>query len=367
MEHQGTVYRASAYAAPFLVAWLPDAQAEEKPYLVTFLARLARGNSYKRQHLNLTDEQRRRDPVFQQEIAEEIRWVELIHQAVWEGIDLYLAFLDDQDLQLRMATTYLLASFKEDRARMTPLLRVSLEREADERMMGCLLLSLGQRQPTTEDSSALLMPYLTGDQTPLVRFCAAMALSSLLREAVPEEVVRVFFTVLTDPASVQTAYDELPWTWAGRAPQFHAFEFLGWLTSSRHHDLIMEQFMALLPTLEEIVVGEVADQLLHSAFHWEMFEPPPQVVRENLNTEQRAVLHALAAHDALWVVEQALPGQETWSGIWQDLLFLALPTTQQDLQTFLALKPPQKRADQSSAGGTTGRKTGVRDASGTPN
>lgn len=87
-----------------------------------------------------------------------------------------------------------------------------------------------------------------------------------MQEAVPEEVVRVFFTVLTDPASVQAAYNELPSTWAGRAPHFHAFEFLGWLTSSRHHDLIMEQLMALLPTVDEIVVGEVADQPLHCTF-----------------------------------------------------------------------------------------------------
>lgn len=30
LEHQGTVYQATAYAAPFLVAWLPEAQGEEK-------------------------------------------------------------------------------------------------------------------------------------------------------------------------------------------------------------------------------------------------------------------------------------------------------------------------------------------------
>ncbi len=330
------------------------AQGEAKCDLVTFLARLARGNSYKRQHLNLTDEQRQQDPVFQQEMAEEIRWVELTQQAVREGMDLYLTFLDNQDLQLRMATTYLLARFKEDRAQLTPRLRAYLERETDERMMGCLLLSLGQLLPATEDSSALLMPYLAAGQTLLVRFCAAMALSFLLKEAVPEEVVHVFFTVFTDPASVQAAYDQLPWTWAGRAPHFHAFEFLGWLTFSRHHDLIMEQFMALLPTLDEIVVGEVADHLLHSAFHWEEFGFPPQVAREGLNVEQRAVLCAITTHDALWVVEQGLPGHETWSGIRQDLLFLALPTTKLDLQAFPELDGPQERADQPRASETTG-------------
>ncbi len=337
LEHQGTVYQATAYAAPFLVAWLPEAQGEEKCHLVTFLARLARGNSYKRQHLNLTDKQHKQDPIFQQEMAEEIRWVELTHQAVREGMDLYLAFLDGQDLQLRMATTYLLASFQEDQAQLTSPLRAYLVQETDERMLACLLLSLGQLLPATEDSSALLMPYLIAGDTPLLRFCAAMALSFLLKKAIPEEVVLVFFTALTDPASVKTAYDELPWTWAGSAVSFQAFDFLRWLTSSGHRDLIIERLVELLPTLDEFVVGEVSEHLLRSAFHWEQFGLPPQVAREDLNAEQRGVLRAIGAHDHLWKVEQGPPDQDIWSGIRRDLLFLDLPTTQQDLKVFLVL------------------------------
>jgi hypothetical protein len=341
LEHQGTVYQATAYAAPFLVAWLPGVQGEEKCALITFLAKLARGNSYKRQHLNLADEQHKQDPIFQQEMAEEIRWVELTHQAVRDGIDLYLAFLDGQDLQLRMATTYLLASFQEDQAQLTSPLRAYLVQETDERMIACLLLSLGQLLPATEDSSALLMPYLIAGDTPLLRFCAAMALSFLLKKAIPEEVVLVFFTALTDPASVKTAYDELPWTWAGSAVSFQAFDFLRWLTSSRHRDLIIERLVELLPTLDEIVVGEVSEHLLRSAFHWEQFGLPPQVAREDLNAEQRGVLRAIGAHDHLWKVEQGPPDQDNWSGIRRDLLFLDLPTTQQDLQVFLALDARQ--------------------------
>ena len=73
-------------------------------------------------------------------------------------------------------------------------------------MIACLLLSLGQLLPAKADSSVLLMPYLTAGNTPLVRFCAAIALSFLMREAIPEEVVLVF---LTDSDSMQAAYDEL--------------------------------------------------------------------------------------------------------------------------------------------------------------
>lgn len=278
-------------------------------------------------------------------MAEEIRWVELTHQAVRQGMDLYLAFLDDQDLQLRMATTCLLASFKEDQARLTPHLRAYLVRETDDRMIACLLLSLGQLLPATGESSALLLRYLIAGDTPLVRFCAAMALSFLLKEAVPEEVVHVFFTVLIDPASVQAAYNDLPWTWADSAVPFHALDFLRWFTSSRHRDFIIGRLVEVLSTLDEIVVDEVADHLLHVAFHWEQFGLPPQEAREHLNAEQRAVLHAIAARDDLWVVEQGPPDQEIWSGIRQDLLFLDLPTTQQDLPAFLALETPQERTD----------------------
>ncbi len=128
-------------------------------------------------------------------------------------------------------------------------------------MIGCLLLSLGQLLPATEESSALLMPYLTTGDTALVRFCAAMALSNLLKEAVPEEVVLIFFT---DPSPVQAVYDELPWIWADRAVQFHALAFLQWLTSSGYRDLIIRRLVELPPTLDEIVVGEAADHLLHS-------------------------------------------------------------------------------------------------------
>jgi hypothetical protein len=157
--------------------------------------------------------------------------------------------------------------------------------------------------------------------------------------------VLVFFAALTDPTSVQTAYDDLPWTWAGSAVPFQAFDFLRWLTSSKYRDLIIGRLVELLITLDEIVVGKVGEYLLRSTFHWEPFGLPPQVAREDLNVEQRAVLRAIGACDHLWKVEQGPPDQEIWSGIRRDLLFLDLPVTQQDLQSFLDLDARQEDVD----------------------
>lgn len=339
LEHQGTIFEASAYAVPFLLEWLSVLQSEEQCELVILLARLARGNSFKRQHLNLTDEQRKEDLVFQQEMAEEIGWVEMTHKAVRQGMELYVAFLNDQDLQLRMVTTYLLASFPEEHAQLTPLLQAYLAQETDQRMITCLLLSLGQLLPTTAYSFDLLIPFLATGNPPLMRFCAAMALSFLLKEAIPVEVVQVFFTFLTDPGSVQVAYDELPRVWTESTLSMDALNFLRWLTPSQHRSFIIGQLVDLLPTMHDNMVGEVADHLLHVAFHWEEFELPPLVTREKLNTEQRAVLHAIAISDHLWSMDQESSNTLILNGIWQDLLFLGLPTTQQDLRAFLGLEP----------------------------
>src|SRR5258708_100059 len=102
-----------------------------------------------------------------------------------------------------------LAHFKEDQERLLPHLQARLKQETDEPIIACLLLCLGRLLPAAADSSALLMPYLTTGDMPLIRLCAVLALSFLLEGAVPEEVMLVFFIALTDPASVQAVYDEL--------------------------------------------------------------------------------------------------------------------------------------------------------------
>src|SRR5579863_10499965 len=55
--HQGTVYQASAYAAPFLIELLTYEQVQGKEDLLFLLAHLARGDGYHHQHLNLSSEE----------------------------------------------------------------------------------------------------------------------------------------------------------------------------------------------------------------------------------------------------------------------------------------------------------------------
>ena len=70
--HQGTVYQASAYAAPFLIELVQQEELPGRDDILVFLAHLAGGNAYHRQHLRFYDEERIQNPAFQAAMQEEI-------------------------------------------------------------------------------------------------------------------------------------------------------------------------------------------------------------------------------------------------------------------------------------------------------
>src|SRR5215471_18998608 len=75
--HQGTVYQASAYAAPFLIELLENDTVPEKDDILMLLTHLAWGNAYHRQHLRFYDEKTKQSPEFQAQLAKEVFWVDM--------------------------------------------------------------------------------------------------------------------------------------------------------------------------------------------------------------------------------------------------------------------------------------------------
>jgi len=107
--HQGTVYSASAYAAPFLIKLLRSEATQDKEGLLLLLASLARGDAYHRQHLRMYPEARRQDPAFQRELAEQVVWVQRTREAVHQGLDTYQELLSHAEPKIRMNAAYTLA------------------------------------------------------------------------------------------------------------------------------------------------------------------------------------------------------------------------------------------------------------------
>src|SRR5260221_5147193 len=94
LYHQGTIYQASAYSAPFLIELVPQDEVLDRDGILLLLARLATGNAYHRQHMHYYSEEKKQDPEFQRELEQQVFWVDRTHQPVEAGIPIYLRLLN---------------------------------------------------------------------------------------------------------------------------------------------------------------------------------------------------------------------------------------------------------------------------------
>jgi hypothetical protein len=144
LYHQGTIYQASAYAAPFLIELLSQDEVPDRDGILLLLARLATGNAYHRQHMHYYSEERKQDPEFQRELEQQVFWVDKTHQAVEAGIPIYLRLLEQQDIKIRMNAIYLLSCFQSEASRLLPILLAQFQQERDQRVHACILYGVGK-------------------------------------------------------------------------------------------------------------------------------------------------------------------------------------------------------------------------------
>jgi len=112
--HQGTVYKATAYAVPFLIELLKDEAIEDKDQILGLLSRIATGRSGLDVHQTLSFYDGKRDtPEFKAELAEELDWVQRARKAVREGRAFYLGLLHHPNADIRMAASRVLSHFRE--------------------------------------------------------------------------------------------------------------------------------------------------------------------------------------------------------------------------------------------------------------
>lgn len=357
LEHQSTVYEASALAVPFLLAILADPQTRDKRQLVHFLAHLGCRSLYLRHWYR--DLQTRLillrrdegDTLFPQETSDQYRtWEEDTHQRFREGLTTLLPLLSEPDPLIREEVAFLLASFPEDRSMLLPSLIAHLQAETHEPVQCSLLLCLGHLLTPDLDASQLLLHYLEEGEGPLVQFTAARAVCTLLKEQTPEKVVQVLFEAFMYPHALQPSYKQLSALWGSGWIHARAFYYLDLLTSSPHQMLIMEQLVGLFPTLDDLVQFDCADLLIRVAFYEKNFCFQPRTTFDDLDPLQQAILQTLVAKETIWlgkyagiheqIFKDAFPGDQVvhyhYPPPIEALVCVGLPATRQDLQAFIS-------------------------------
>lgn len=358
LYHQGTVYSASAYATPFLLELLSNDTSPFTASLLFLLASFAHGDAYHRQHFHLYPDERRQDPALQQELAEQIGWVERTHEAVRQGMHLYQTLLAHSEPQIRMHAAYVLAQFREDATTSVPLLQSLILQESDQRVAASMMLSLANLcEPTDQHISFLnkiLAKEVGEEEMSLVRFITSIALAWLARQETPQEAVDILVDVLTQPRPLllSTLFVELPWIYSSIA-QF-AGQTLRWSLSRERLRPLIPRLINALEVVDAYDVRDVIKVLLYISFGYtervDMTFPEP-MLREHLTNEQQVLLSALTQSYGAW---HSAPGVYSESTTWltteamvngepattsfvmnDDLQSLGLPYTQQDLQEFL--------------------------------
>lgn len=367
--HQGTVYQASAYAAPFLIELIEQEQVSNRDGILRLLADLAGGDAYHRQHLSFYDKERTQDPAFQQAMAEEVLWVEKTADAVAAGIPTYLRLLDHQEVKLRMSAARVIGSFPREAAHLVPLLRGRFHQERDQRVRACLLFSVGvllaRLQAENTQGWRMLETALETGEAGLERTAAAMALMGTHRASLPARALDVVLDAIVSAEPRTDLYEELPWA-ESRLP-YDAIRCLYALPRDQQARVLPRLISLLgsltLPdapgaqTLAAYIAGDLAPVLIAFAFGERRETERSQ---DELTDHQRAVLTALVQSDAVWkwhvgqgyVQHTSAPGgggQVDGTALFKivvqtkihELLLHGLPDSRAALRAFLGLEPQE--------------------------
>src|SRR5215469_12725733 len=297
--HQSTLSKDTVSAVQVLIKRLGDDSVQDKDELLLLLAYIARGNSYmdSQQHPAYSAaEQERREHT--ERVVHECDCVQLIYEAVREGVEVYLDMLRHGEATIRMCAAYTLACFKEYAAAIIPVLHVSIAAEEDELARSSMLLSLGALSAEYDlTSQQLLLEVLKGEGSDLVKLAAALALARLDRHDTPAEAIRVLVDTLVETGAVADLYLELPWTDSCLVDDIsNTFYGLGPQAGSAAIPMLIEAFGT---ATSHSLLG-IADVLLHLAFKGERINT--DITAPTLTSEQRLVLTTIANSSSAWVI-----------------------------------------------------------------
>ncbi|HMA37914.1 MAG TPA: HEAT repeat domain-containing protein [Chloroflexia bacterium] len=298
--HQGTVYEATAYAVPFLIALLQEESVPDRDEILVLLSHLADGNSYLdvHQHLGIFQElyqDEMQTPEFQEKLEGELSGVRNAHRAVLEGIGVYGDLLDHPDRKLRVAATYTLAGFTERASQIIPRLQARLAREPDAQVAAGLLLSLSVLVTPEPAMVQFFVDRLASEDRSLVRLAAAMALARLAGTQTPRAAVNVLVQTIANPAPLAALYQELPWANGDVVGDTSLFLARAGAPAAGHAIPILIQALEQVSAFSALHIAEALLALTFADPPWNQ-----DATAQDLTAVQRQVLTGIGVSSNAW-------------------------------------------------------------------
>jgi hypothetical protein len=225
--HQGDVYQATSYAVPFLLRTVQAEGTPDKGSLLALLQSIATGSPYlTERHTWMEAVLAKEGRDFRTEIELAHEYAQRAHEAVAEGLDVYMDLLDDEDADTREWAFALLSALLVDvgqtgRMQFTGkpetvlLLLARLRQEPDPDLKAQLIEHLGlglaglpllpgeAEEPVAE----LLERLVRSGETEMARFAAAVALADLLGAETPALAGDILEGAILHPAGLYRGAD----------------------------------------------------------------------------------------------------------------------------------------------------------------
>lgn len=234
--HQGSRYRASAPAVPFLFEILESPGTADRVSLIRLLEGLAVG--YPEWHVR-----RGFDPVEAHADADELGdpaaaraaepddeededaprialWRRDAYEAVRDGLEIFQRLTRDPERAVRLAAVKPLSWFPDAAGRSACLVRETLDGPIDPEETANALLALGYLAHAGGDSFDAPRLLAALDGPPPVRLAAAIALAVILGSSAPPESLGVLLDAVQDPQRTTAEAAAVHWHWLG--PLAHA-------------------------------------------------------------------------------------------------------------------------------------------------
>jgi len=201
--HQGTVYEATAYAVPFLIELAVDRCTPDRVGILSLLAEIAKGSSYRDVHGNLFNE-----PDFQQKRSRELSWVRGAHDAVTAGFTQFIG-LTNEPGDVRYASVHVLAQLPEHRAAVAAILRKLFREEDRIPYRAGLLLLIGSTGDVSHETLTVLRDAVNSEVV-AERHAAAFSIVRLNIRPLPIGAREAIMDAI-DVQDLEGILQELPW------------------------------------------------------------------------------------------------------------------------------------------------------------
>lgn len=208
IHHQSDVYEASAHAVPFLIELLTIPEVQDKYMILALLQALADGYLYlsffppRNFYYNYYEYRYQREKLKERD-QQRMDWAHQSHEAVLQGVPLYLELLQHEDKQIREVAAYVLSFCFERVTTILPNLQMQADAEHDPVTKATMITAIhhickvttqqgGDLPLTQKERASYLQMCLASNRELIVQLVSALALVDLGNLDSVEQLLEIF-------------------------------------------------------------------------------------------------------------------------------------------------------------------------------